>query len=45
MYVEDNIIALTDETESYISVENEYIPQVVFELFKERAKDTFNFID
>lgn len=34
-----------DKTESYISVDNELILQVVFEMFKERAKDTFNFID
>ena len=34
-----------DETESYISVDNELTLQAVFEIFKERAKDTFNFID
>lgn len=34
-----------DKTESYISVDNELILQVVFEMFKERAKDTFNFVD
>lgn len=34
-----------DETESYTSVENEFTLQAVFEIFKERAKDSFNFVD
>ena len=34
-----------DETESYISVDNELTLQTVFEIFKERTKDIFNFID
>ena len=34
-----------DETESYISVDNELTLQSVFEIFKERVKDTFNFVD
>lgn len=34
-----------DETESYISVDNKLTLQAVFEIFKERAKDTFNFVD
>ena len=34
-----------DETESYISVDDELTLQVIFEIFKERAKDTFNFVD
>ena len=34
-----------NETESYISVDNELTLQAVFEIFKERAKDTFNFVD
>lgn len=34
-----------DETESYLSVDDEFILQTVFEIFKERAKDTFNFVD
>ena len=34
-----------DETESYISVDNEATLQVVFEIFKEKFKDVFNFID
>ena len=34
-----------DETESYISVDNELTLQAVFEIFKECAKDTFNFVD
>lgn len=45
----DNIIVLNDddgnEVESYISVDNKATLQAVFEMFKERAKDTFNFID
>ncbi len=34
-----------DETESYTSVENEFTLQAVFEFFKERAKDSFDFVD
>lgn len=34
-----------DETESYISVDNELTLQAVFEIFKVKAKDTFNFVD
>ena len=34
-----------DEMESYISVDNDLTLQAVFEIFKEKAKDTFNFID
>lgn len=34
-----------NETESYISVDNELTLQAVFEMFKERAKDIFNFVD
>lgn len=34
-----------DETESYISVDNELTLQTVFEIFKERTKDIFDFID
>ena len=34
-----------DETESYVSVDNELTLQALFEIFKERAKDTFNFVD
>jgi len=37
--------ALDDETESYISVDNELTLQAVFEIFKEKAKDIFNFVD
>lgn len=37
--------ATDDETERYISVDNELTLQAVFEIFKERAKDTFNFVD
>lgn len=34
-----------DETENYITVDNELTLQAVFEIFKERAKDTFVFVD
>lgn len=34
-----------DETESYINIDNEFTIQAVFEIFKERAKDIFNFVD
>lgn len=34
-----------DETENYISVDNEFTLQAVFEIFKEKAKDEFNFVD
>lgn len=34
-----------DETESYISIDNELTLQAVFEIFKEKAKDEFNFVD
>lgn len=34
-----------DESESYIGIDNELTLQTVFEIFKEKAKDTFNFID
>lgn len=34
-----------DETESYTSVENEFTLQAVFDIFKERAKDSFDFVD
>lgn len=34
-----------DETESYIGVDNELTLQAVFEIFKERAKYTFDFIN
>ena len=34
-----------DETESYTSIENEFTLQAVFEIFKERAKDSFDFVD
>lgn len=34
-----------DETESYISVDNEMTLQTVFEIFKEKGKDIFNFTD
>ncbi len=34
-----------DEEESYVSVEDEEILNKVFEMFKEKFKDEFNFID
>lgn len=35
----------SDEEESYISVENEEVLNKVFEIFKEKFKDEFDFID
>ena len=32
-----------DETESYIGVENEFVLETVFSLFKERNKDFYEF--
>ncbi len=48
---EDNIITLNDEnlkeiddeTEEYVGVENEFVLETVFALFKERNKDFFTF--
>ena len=34
-----------DEEESYISVEDEDVLNTVFEMFKDKFKDEFNFID
>ncbi|MCI8486982.1 MAG: DUF1292 domain-containing protein [Clostridia bacterium] len=34
-----------EEEESYVSVEDEEILNKVFELFKEKFKDEFNFVD
>ena len=35
----------SDGVESYLSVDNDYTLQVIFEIFKERAKNDFNFVD
>lgn len=35
----------SDDEESYVSVEDEDVLQAVFEIFKEKFKDEFNFID
>ena len=35
----------SEEEESYVSVEDEEILNKVFEMFKEKFKDEFNFID
>ena len=35
----------SEEEESYVSVEDEDTLQAVFEIFKEKFKDEFNFID
>ena len=35
----------SEEEESYISVENEEILNKVFEIFKEKFKDDFDFVD
>lgn len=37
--------SLSDESESYIAVENQQILETVFEIFKERNKDFFTFTD
>lgn len=34
-----------EETESYISVESDEILNAVFEIFKEKFKEDFNFVD
>ena len=36
---------LSDGTENYSSVDDDFTLQVVYELFKQRAQDKFNFID
>lgn len=36
---------IDEETEEYLSVEDEDIINAVFEIFKERFKDEFNFVD
>ncbi len=33
------------KSESYLSVDNKFTLQAVFEIFKEKAKGTFNFVD
>ena len=35
----------SEDEESYVSVEDEDVLQNVFEIFKEKFKDEFNFID
>ena len=35
----------SDEEESYVSVDDEGVLNTVFEIFKEKFKDEFNFID
>lgn len=35
----------SDEEEAYVSVEDDSILNFVFEIFKERHKDDFNFVD
>ena len=44
----DNIVILNDEDsdeESYVSVEDEDTLNKVFEIFKEKFKDDFDFVD
>lgn len=43
--VEDSDDDSDEETESYVSVEDEEILNKVFEIFKERFKDDFDFVD
>ena len=40
----DNVVKLKDE-ESYVSIEDEEILNKVFEMFKEKFKDDFDFVD
>ena len=35
----------SDEEESYVSVEDEEVLNKVFEMFKEKFKDEFDFVD
>ena len=35
----------SEDEESYVSVDDEYTLQAVFDIFKEKFKDEFNFID
>ena len=35
----------SDDEESYVSVDDEDVLKAVFEIFKEKFKDEFNFID
>ena len=35
----------SDEEESYVSVDDEEVLNTIFEMFKEKFKDEFNFID
>ncbi len=35
----------SDDEESYVSVDDEEVLQSVFEIFKEKFKDEFNFVD
>ena len=35
----------SDESESYLSVDDDNVLMLVFEIFKERNKDLFNFVD
>ena len=35
----------SEDEESYVSVEDEDVLQAVFDIFKEKFKDEFNFVD
>ena len=39
------VLNLSDEEESYVSVDDEEVLNKVFEIFKEKFKDDFNFVD
>jgi len=39
------VILKVEETESYVSVDDEETLNQVFEIFKEKFKDEFNFVD
>ena len=42
---EEYVVLLPNDEESYVSVEDEDVLQAVFDIFKEKFKDEFNFID
>ena len=37
--------SLSDDEESYVGVENQNVLNAVFEIFKDKFKDEFNFVD
>ena len=37
--------SLSDDEESYVGVENQNVLNAIFEIFKDKFKDEFNFVD